>query len=167
MKSLLILGAGSFSTEVEELARQLGYNDIAFLDDSPDTARCQPVIGKLDETSAFIQQFSSAIVALGNNEMRMKYTKMLLDAGYDVPVLIHPTAYVSKDAALSCGCIVRAKAVISRYVKLGTAVIINAGVIVDHDCTIGEGVHCLPGAVVRNKVTVPPMRWIRANEVVE
>ena len=146
MKSLLILGAGSFSTEVEELARQLGYNDIAFLDDSPNTARCQPIIGKRDGVPAFIQQFSSAIVALGNNEVRMKYTRMLLDAGYYVPVLVHPTAYVSKDATLSCGCIVRAKAVISRYVKLGTAVIINAGVIIDHDCTIGEGVHCLPGA---------------------
>lgn len=167
MESISILGAGSFSTEVEELARQRGYNDIAFLDDSPNTARCQPIIGKLDEALVFMQQFSSAIVALGNNEMRMKYTKMLFDACYDVPALVHPAAYVSKDAALSCGCIVRAKAVISRYVKLGTAVIINAGVIVDHDCTIGEGVHCLPGAVVRNRVMVSPMRWIKANEVVE
>ena len=46
---LLIVGAGSFSTEVEELARLLGYDEIAFLDDSVETTRCSPVIGKLDD----------------------------------------------------------------------------------------------------------------------
>ncbi len=30
MKPLLVIGAGSFAVEVEELARLLGYNDIAF-----------------------------------------------------------------------------------------------------------------------------------------
>ena len=37
-KSLLIIGAGSFSPEVDELARLIGYTDIAFLDDNPDKA---------------------------------------------------------------------------------------------------------------------------------
>lgn len=45
MKPLLIIGAGSFAAEVDELARLLGYNDIDFLDDHPDTARCLPVVG--------------------------------------------------------------------------------------------------------------------------
>ncbi len=34
-KKLLIIGAGKFSTEIEELARLNGYTDIAFLDDKP------------------------------------------------------------------------------------------------------------------------------------
>ena len=42
MTSLLIVGAGSFSTEVEELARLLGYTDIAFLDDHPEKALPRP-----------------------------------------------------------------------------------------------------------------------------
>ena len=36
MSNLLIIGAGSFSTEIEELARLFGYDDIAFLDDNSD-----------------------------------------------------------------------------------------------------------------------------------
>lgn len=40
MRSLLIIGTGSFSSEMEELAILLGYSDIAFLDDNPDFARC-------------------------------------------------------------------------------------------------------------------------------
>ena len=49
MKPLLIIGAGSFASEVEEMARLLGYSAIAFLDDHPDCARCSPVVGNMDD----------------------------------------------------------------------------------------------------------------------
>ena len=38
MKSILIIGAGFFSVEVEELARIQGLTDIAFLDDKVPSA---------------------------------------------------------------------------------------------------------------------------------
>lgn len=167
MKSLLIIGAGSFATEVEELARLLGYDDIAFLDDNPENSCCKPVIGKCSKIPDMRGKFDDAIVALGNNEDRMKYHKILKSNGFDIPVLIHPTAYVSPDADLSCGCIVRAKAVVSRYVKAGEACIINVGALIDHHVVIGTGSHILMGAVVRNKVTVEPMSWISSNIVIE
>ena len=71
-----------------------------------------------------VQRF---MVQLGNNDTRMKYHNMIKNAGFTVPVLIQPTAYVSPDAVLSSGCIVRAKVVISRYASLGDACIINVG----------------------------------------
>ena len=88
-------------------------------------------------------------------------------AGFTVPVLIHPTAYVSPDAVLSPGCIVRAKAVVSRYARLGEACIINVGGMVDHDCVLGNGCHILMGAVVRNEVTLTEKTWLGANQVAE
>lgn len=68
MKSLLIIGAGSFAAEVEELARLLGYNDIAFLDDNPDRARCSPVVGSMDDIVTMKDHYPEAVAALGNNE---------------------------------------------------------------------------------------------------
>ena len=164
---LLIVGAGSFSTEVEELARLLGYDEIAFLDDSVETTRCSPVIGKLDDIEKVRPAFDTGIVALGNNEKRMGLHKQLEECGYQIPVLIHPTAYVSPDAVFSPGCIVRTKAVRSRYAKLGKGVIVNVGALIDHDCEIGEFSHILMGAVVRNSVKVEAGTWVKANEVVE
>lgn len=164
---LLIVGAGSFSTEVEELARLLGYDEIAFLDDNAETARCSPVIGKLNDIEKMRSEFDTAIVALGNNEKRMGLHKQLENHGYQIPTLIHPTAYVSPDAVLSPGCIVRTKAVVSRYAKLGKGVIVNVGALIDHDCEIGEFSHILMGAVVRNSAKVAPRSWIAANQVVE
>lgn len=167
MNSLLVIGAGSFSTEIDELARLLGYTDIAFVDDNPDNARCNPVVGTMKDIPELRKRYDSAIVALGNNENRMKFHNILKACTYDIPILVHPTAYVSPDAILSSGCIVRTNAVISRYVKLGESVIVNVGALIDHDCIIENGCHILMGAVVRNKVRVPAGTWIASNQVYE
>lgn len=167
MNPLLIVGAGSFSPEAEELARLLGYDEIAFLDDRPEGAMSSPVIGGCDKIPALRDRFDTAIVALGNNAVRLRYHRQLLDCGYRVPVLVHPTAYISPDAVLGAGCIVRAKAVVSRFVRLGEATILNVGALVDHHVEIGEGCHILMGAVVRNMAKVPPLTRVESLRLVQ
>lgn len=166
MKSLLIVGAGNFPPEVEELAGMNGYDNFVYLDDNPD-ARCQPVIGSLDLIPMFVKEYQEAIVAFGDNEKRLSQTKKLLNAGYRIPTLIHPSAYVSPDAEIGCGCIIRAHCVVSRYVKLGFATILNVGALIDHDVEIGEGSHILMGAVIRNMVKLPPKSRVESNQVCE
>lgn len=166
MKSLLIVGAGNFPPEVEELARLNGYDNFAYIDDNPN-ARCQPVIGPLMLLSKYRKDYSDAIVAFGNNQNRLLQTKVLHDAGYNIPTLIHPTAYISPNAEIAPGCIIRAQVVVSRYVKLGLATILNVGALIDHDVVIGEGSHILMGAVIRNMVKLPPLSRVESNQVVE
>ena len=167
MKSLLIVGAGSFSPEVEELAYLVGYDDIVFLDDNPSGAYCSPVIGTTADIEMLRPKYDTAIVALGNNEGRMKYHKDLKRYGYIIPALIHPTAYISPTAFIAPGCIIRAKAVISRDVKLGEATILNVGALVDHHVEIGYGCHILMGAVLRNKVKVEPLTRVESLSVIQ
>ena len=167
VKSLLIVGAGSFATEVEEMARMLGYTDIVFIDDCISPPRCEPVVGSIANIQNFRKDYREAIVAFGNNEFRKRCTEELIRCGYSVPTLVHPTAYVSPEAQLALGCIIRAKAVISRNVKMGFSCIANVGALVDHDCVIGDYSHILMGAVVRNKVSVPSLSWINSNQVIE
>jgi len=141
--------------------------DIVFLDDNPDKAHCQPVIGTTVDIERFRSQYDTAIVALGNNENRMKYHQILKVCGYKIPVLIHPTAYISPDAVISPGCIIRAKAVVGRYVHIGEASILNVGALIDHHVEIGYGCHILMGAVVRNKAKVKPLTRVESLTVVE
>lgn len=162
MNSLLIIGAGSFSVEVEELASFLGYTDIAFIDDKSSLA-----IGTMNDIGKMRDLYDTAIVALGNNETRKHFHEKLVLHGFKIPILIHPTAFVSADAQLAPGCIVRANAVVSRHAKLGEGVIVNIGSIIDHHCEIGAFSMILPGAVIRNSVKVEPGSWVKANAVVE
>lgn len=165
--SLLIIGAGSFSPEVEELAGLLGYADTAFLDDNPVAAYCSPVIGTTADIASFRSKYDTAIVALGNNNTRMKYHDELKSCGYNIPILIHPTAYVSPTAQIASGCIIRAKAVVSRDVKLGEATILNVGALIDHHVEIGYGCHILMGAVVRNKVKIEPLTRVESLSLIQ
>ena len=167
MGPLLIIGAGSFSTEVDELAQLLGYNDIAFLDDNPDGAYSSPVIGTTADIEKMRSQFDTAIVALGNNANRMKYNRILKDCGYTIPALIHPTAYISPDAEIGQGCIIRAKAVVSRHVKLGEATILNVGALIDHHVEIGYGCHILMDAVIRNMAKIKPLTRVESLSLVQ
>ncbi len=162
MNTLLIIGAGTFSTEVDELARLEGYTDIAFLDDKATSA-----IGTMQDIGKVRDRFDTAIVALGNNENRKRYHLLLKEYGYHIPILIHPTAYVSPDAQLSPGCIIRTHAVVSRYVKLGDGVIVNIGALIDHHCEIGAFSHIMMGAVIRGNAKIRELSWVKANEVVE
>lgn len=167
MSALLIIGAGRFSPEAEELARLLGYNNIAFLDDNPSGAYSSPVIGTTTDIEKFRSQYDTAIVALGNNEDRMKYHNELKRFGYIIPALIHPSAYVSPSASIAPGCIIRAKSVVSRDVKLGEACILNVGSLIDHHVEIGYGCHVLMGAVLRNKVKVKPLTRVESLSLVQ
>ena len=167
MTSLLIIGAGSFSPEVEELAGLLGYTDIAFLDDNQSTVYCSPVIGSTAEIERLRSQYDTAIVALGNNYTRTKFHEELKRCGYNIPILIHPTAYVSSSAEIAPGCIIRAKAVVSRDVKIGESCILNVGALIDHHVEIGYGCHILMGAVVRNKAKVDPLTRVESLSLIQ
>lgn len=166
-KRLLIVGGGSFATEVEELARLVGYEEIAFLDDNAERALAHPVIGCMQDLEKYRAQYDHAIVALGNNSNRMRYHAMLEAMGYHIPVLIHPTAYVSPDAQLAPGCIIRTFAVVGRYAQLGKATILNIGAKVDHYCIIGEGCHLLINAVVRASKSVDPLTWVETGRIIQ
>ena len=94
MTSLLIIGAGSFSPEVEELAGLLGYTDFAFLDDNPSTVYCSPVIGTTADIAFFRSKYDTAIVALGNNKTRMNiagyFESPVRPSRVTVPVGVEP-----------------------------------------------------------------------------
>ena len=167
MKKLLIVGAGSFAPEVEEMARLVGYDEIDFLDDNPRGSMCMPVIGVMADIEKWRGEYDEAIVALGNNDNRLKFTSELERCGYTIPSLVHPMAYVSPDAVLGAGCIVRAMCVVGRYVELGKACILHMGAKVDHHCVIGEGSHLLVNSVVRGMKELPDRSRVESGVVVQ
>ena len=54
-----------------------------------------------------------AVAAFGNNKMRLYWTDKLLEKGYEVPAIVHPSAVVSPSAVLEPGCFVMQRAVVN------------------------------------------------------
>ncbi len=169
-RTLLIVGAGGLGQDVAEIANLTGrYTKIAFLDDAPtsEKERQYKVIGTVDELEKFSQDFEYCIAAVGNNDYRMTVHHKIKEAGYDIPILIHPTAIVHPLAYLECGVIIRAMCFVSSGVDIGESVLLNIGCKIDHNCVIGEGSHIPMGCVVRNEVKIPPRSHFVSNAVVE
>ena len=139
MSKLLILGAGGLGQMVGEVARAAGnWDGVAFLDDA---VRGSDVAGKCMDYTSLTGEYPEAVAAFGDNRLRLAWTRRLLDAGYRVPSVVHPTAIVSPSAVLGPGCLVLHGAIINTNTTMGAACLVNSGALVDHDNVLEDGVH--------------------------
>ena len=163
MKKLLILGAGGQGKVVLDLALTCEeWDEIRFLDGGKigEEILGYPVIGDLWDFEMFTEQYTHAIVAVGNNELRLKLIEELLKVGYQVPTFIHPSAVVSQFSTIGSGTIVMPQAVINVSAHIGKGCIVNTGVTIEHDCQIGDGVHLSPSATLGGTVSIGDKSWI-------
>lgn len=161
MKCLLIIGAGGHGKVVAEVARDIGYEKIDFLDDNNPEA-----IGRISDIEKLSDQYSDAFVAIGNNKLRGELLQKLKECGYVIPTLIHPTAYVSRTATLGSGTVVEPKAIVNAGSHVGEGSIVSVGSIVDHDVNVGACCHINAGAIVKAGANVDAFRKLEAGEVV-
>lgn len=163
MKQLLILGAGGFGQMAKETALELGYEQVVFLDDAADG---EDVIGRCCDYILRHEEYPVAVAAFGNNKTRLYWTDKLLEAGYQVPALVHPSAVVSPSAVLESGCFVMQRAVVNTHTRLERAALINSGAVVDHDSVVCAGAHVGLGSIVKANCTIESGRKVEAGEVI-
>lgn len=101
-----------------------------------------------------------AFVAIGNGERREAVTSALIDAGFTMTSLIHPSAFVSPSAKLEMGTLVCPRAVVNADARVGVGCIINTGAIVEHECVIGDFSHISPGAALGGGVELGKHCWV-------
>ena len=57
--------------------------------------------------------------------------------------------------------------VVGRYARIGRGSILNIGAKVDHHCIIGDFCHLQINSIIRNSMTVDPLTWIDAGNVIQ
>ncbi|MEB3185780.1 MAG: acetyltransferase [Cyanobacteriota bacterium] len=164
MSHLLILGAGGHARVVAETALASGRaSSIAFLDDrSLPPMLDWPVLGRLDLAldPSIKEKFPAALVAIGHPDTRLRWLAKLQVAGYRLPLLIHPNAWISPSAQIGPGSVVFAQAVVQAQAVIGIGTILNTGCSVDHDAELSDAVHVCPGARLAGEVKVGARSWI-------
>ena len=68
-----------------------------------DAVRGADVAGKCMDYTSLTGEYPEAVAAFGDNRLRLAWTRRLLDAGYRVPSVVHPTAIVSPSAVCCTG----------------------------------------------------------------
>lgn len=162
-KNLLILGAGQYGQVVRETAEAMGcFEEIGFLDDNNPMAK-----GKLAEYECFLQDYGCAIVAMGNPQIRLQWLDKLESAGFELPVLIHPKAYVSPSAVLGKGTIAEPMAIVNTEAVVEKGGLLCAGCVVNHNAHVLPGCQIDCGAVVASNAVVPACTKVHSGTVYE
>ncbi len=162
MRKLLIVGAGGHGRVVAEVAEATGeYEVIDFVDDnSPET------VGRITDLEILHERYDCAFVGIGNNRLRGELIHKLEEVGYEIPILIHPTAYVSKSAKIEKGTVVEPMALVNANTHVGVGCIVSVGAIIDHDVELGDFAHANAGSAVKAGGKVESFRKLEAGEVV-
>lgn len=167
-KRLLILGAGGHGRVVQEVALSIRNQDgeamyeiVDFLDDNADGA-----IGKISELEKFKNDYDEVFCGIGNNEMRKNLLETASALGFQIPVLIHPTAYISPSAQIEEGTVIEPKVTVNANAVIHRGCIISVGAIVDHDVVVGECAHVNAGAVCKAGAAVEDLFKLEAGEVI-
>ena len=164
MKRLVILGFGGYGRTIEDvvLPAQL-YDEIAFLDDN---ARSPRVKGYCKDYTRYIDEETWFYPAFGNNNLRVDWLNMLSGAGAQIATIIHPSAYIGRQAVIGKGCAVLPNAVVNTTAVIGMGCIINFGAVVDHDVVMEKGVHLCINSVVKAYNRIAPFAKIEAGHVI-
>lgn len=171
MSNLLILGAGQYGAVVKETAQAMGcFDKISFLDDSfgdGNVACCEQVIGKLDELEHLRSEYEYAIPAIGDADIRLSLLERAESAGYRIPVIISPRAYVSPSAQISKGSVIEPLAGVHANAVVGKAAYISMGAVVNHNAVVGDGCHVDNNAVVTSGAEIPSRVKVEPGTVVK
>lgn len=162
MKALDLYGCGGHARSVADVAIELGYESLLFIDDAArpgETIFSHPVV-----TQPAPDRSADAIVAIGDNALRQllfeKIEKQLRIS------LTASDAYIADSAALQSGCFVGHHAYIGPHAAVGVNCIINTGSIIEHETIVGAHSHVAVNATIAGRCRIGASCLIGASATV-
>lgn len=137
MNPVLILGAGGLGRELFWWAQDAGLTPVGFIDDNPDALAgyrdYAPVVGSVTDAPLT----APVLCGIGQNPIRQRCVRTLLDRGAAFASCIHPQAKVCH-ASLGTGAIVAPFAFVGADAAVGDFAFLQTGAVLGHDVTAGD-----------------------------
>ena len=115
------------------------------------------VIGNDDDLPKLAEvghNFLITIGHMGNSNKRRKLFDIIVNNKGNLPVIIAPTAVVSKHSVIGEGTIIMHNCIINANSKIGNNSIINNKALVEHDVIIGSNCHISTNANINGNCTI-------------
>jgi UDP-perosamine 4-acetyltransferase len=94
------------------------------------------------------------LLGFGESAGRAEIGEQAVVAGFELPVLVHESAFVCASAWLGEGAQILALTYIGPDAQVGRFVLVNTGAIVEHDAVLEDGAVLAPGVRVCGRVAV-------------
>jgi sugar O-acyltransferase (sialic acid O-acetyltransferase NeuD family) len=161
VKDIILIGGGGHCTAVIDVIEQQGKFNIIGIVDKPEFLGSNvlgySVIGNDSDLDDLVKKYPYALVTVGQIKsplLRIKLFDLAVKAGFILPRVVSPNAYVSQYASIGNGTVVMHKALINANVTIGNNCIVNSKALIEHDCRIYEHCHISTNATVNGGVVV-------------
>jgi sugar O-acyltransferase (sialic acid O-acetyltransferase NeuD family) len=160
-RGLILIGAGGHAGACIDVIERHGQYQIAGVVADEDQARSDhfdyEVLGTDDDLVSLAGRYRFALVAVGQIEtpdVRMRLYSRAVSAGFQLPVIVAPDAYVSRTAVIGNGTIVMHGSIVNANAKIGQNCIVNTRALIEHDAVVGDSCHISTGAILNGGVSV-------------
>ena len=172
--NIILIGAGGHAHSCIDVIEQQSKYQIAGLVGMPhemhDNHLGYRVIATDDDLPQLVKEYAYALVSLGqilSPDSRIRLYQQALKLGFQLPVIIAPTAYVSRHATLGSGTIVMHGSIVNAGVRVGDNCIINNRSLLEHDSMVGDHCHISTGAILNGGVTIGVGSFIGSGTVIK
>ena len=172
--NIILIGAGGHAHSCIDVIEQQGQYHIAGLVGMPhemhDKHIGYEVLAIDDDLPQLVKEYSYALISLGqilSPVSRIRLYQQAIRLGFQLPVIVAPTAYVSRHAALGSGTIVMHGSIVNAGVRVGDNCIINNRSLLEHDSTVEDHCHISTGAILNGGVSIGVGSFIGSGTVIK
>lgn len=170
MKDIVLIGGGGHCESVIDVIEQEGQFNIIGILDKPELLGSSvlgySVIGSDNDLTKLAETCKHALVTIGqikSPDLRIKLFNLATKAGFKLPKIISPSAYVSKHASIGNGVIVMHHAIVNAGAVIDDNCIINSKALIEHNCVISEHCHISTNATINGGVNIGCNTFIGSN----
>lgn len=161
MMDIILIGAGGHAASCIDVIESNGSFRIAGLvgmDEELHQRVCgYEVIATDRDLQALAAEYRYALIAAGqikSAESRRRLYALAREAGFEMPAIVSPHAYVSAHASIGEGSIVMYGAMVNAEARIGVNCIINSDALIEHGVQVGDHCHISTGAILNGDVCV-------------
>jgi sugar O-acyltransferase (sialic acid O-acetyltransferase NeuD family) len=191
-EKIILIGGGGHCKSVIDVIEQESRFIIEGIVDLPakkgEKVLSYEILANDDDIVELTEHYKYFFITIGHlhsPKRRIEIYKLLKQYKRILPVIISPTAYISKNAKIEEGTIIMHQVVINADAFIGKNCIINNKALIEHDAVIGDHCHISTGAIVnggvnvgeksffgsgavsKQYVNIPKNSYIKANSIVK
>ena len=170
MRKIILIGGGGHCKSAIDVIEQEGKYKIAGIIDKKNLLGSKvlgyPVIGTDIDINRLAKNYQNALITLGfikNPTLRIKLFNLAKKAGFKLPSIVSPRAYISRHSKIGVGTIVMHNVIVNANSVIGDNCIINSKALIEHDCLISSHSHISTNVVINGGVKVGARCFIGSN----
>ena len=172
--NLILIGAGGHAHACIDVIEQHGQYRIAGLVGMPEEMHTRhfgyAVIATDNDLPQLVKEYPYAFITLGqiqSPDKRIRLYRQATELGFQLPVIIAPTAHVSRHVTIGAGTIVMHGAIVNAGARVGINCIINTRSLLEHDATVEDHCHISTGAILNGDVSIGAGSFVGSGSIIK